>query len=273
VQYSIGSDHTQSLALQRQSAKVDTRLLASDLKHSVLNVLDSNQPKPLAYTPYGHRPSGNDMLSLLGFNGERPDPVTGWYLLGNGFRAYSPVLMRFICPDSANFSPFGKGGLNAYAYCVGDPVNRSDPTGHFGKWFRQLVNRMTRRQSRLRANPSNDVSVQTPARVATPEGRKVLATQLPQLSENAVARPIENMPERALPVPPTPSGNSTTITTTPNRAPSVTVETLISERAFEVRRHREILAHNPNMSYAWRNAQEVYHDNTMNTLREQFINL
>ncbi|WP_147458691.1 RHS repeat-associated core domain-containing protein, partial [Pseudomonas savastanoi] len=37
-------------------------------------------------------------------------------------------LMRFNSPDS--LSPFGKGGMNAYAYCAGDPVNRSDPTGH-----------------------------------------------------------------------------------------------------------------------------------------------
>ncbi|RMU75656.1 hypothetical protein ALP24_200133 [Pseudomonas syringae pv. aptata] len=36
--------------------------------------------------------------------------------------------MRFNSPDS--MSPFGKGGMNAYAYCAGDPVNRSDPTGH-----------------------------------------------------------------------------------------------------------------------------------------------
>ncbi|WKV84490.1 hypothetical protein LJJ44_26730 [Pseudomonas sp. B24_DOA] len=27
-------------------------------------------------------------------------------------------------------SPFGAGGLNAYSYCLGDPVNRVDPTGH-----------------------------------------------------------------------------------------------------------------------------------------------
>ncbi|ORC43846.1 hypothetical protein BZK31_28960, partial [Pseudomonas floridensis] len=33
----------------------------------------------------------------------------------------------FNSPDS--LSPFGKGGLNAYAYCLGDPVNRKDPTG------------------------------------------------------------------------------------------------------------------------------------------------
>ncbi|MEE4636302.1 RHS repeat-associated core domain-containing protein [Pseudomonas alliivorans] len=36
--------------------------------------------------------------------------------------------MRFNQPD--NLSPFGRGGLNAYAYCLGDPVNRGDPSGH-----------------------------------------------------------------------------------------------------------------------------------------------
>ncbi|KPX28444.1 Uncharacterized protein ALO77_03892 [Pseudomonas coronafaciens pv. garcae] len=68
---------------------------------------------------------------LPGFNGELLDSITGHYLLGNGYRAYNPVLMRFNSPDS--LSPFGKGGLNAYAYCGGDPVNQSDPTGHIVK--------------------------------------------------------------------------------------------------------------------------------------------
>lgn len=44
------------------------------------------------------------------------------------YQAYSPVLMRFHSPD--NMSPFDKGGLNAYAYCAGDPVNFNDPAGH-----------------------------------------------------------------------------------------------------------------------------------------------
>lgn len=35
--------------------------------------------------------------------------------------------MRFNGPD--RLSPFGKGGLNSYAYCAGDPVNRIDPAG------------------------------------------------------------------------------------------------------------------------------------------------
>ena len=38
--------------------------------------------------------------------------------------------MRFNTPDSHRFSPFGKGGPNAYVYCAGDPVNHVDPTGH-----------------------------------------------------------------------------------------------------------------------------------------------
>jgi hypothetical protein len=35
--------------------------------------------------------------------------------------------MRFHAPDT--LSPFGKGGINAYMYCAGDPVNHSDPSG------------------------------------------------------------------------------------------------------------------------------------------------
>jgi RHS repeat-associated protein len=66
---------------------------------------------------------------LAGFNGQRPDPVSGHSHLGNGYRAYTPVLGRFTAPDS--MSPFGAGGINPYAYCIGDPVNRADPSGHF----------------------------------------------------------------------------------------------------------------------------------------------
>ncbi|WP_163014306.1 RHS repeat-associated core domain-containing protein, partial [Pseudomonas viridiflava] len=98
---------------------VDSLLTAADQQHSVLSVLSAGQQQAIAYSPHGHRAPLNH---LPGFNGEQPDPVTGHYLLGNGYRAYNPVLMRFNSPDS--LSPFGKGGLNAYAYCAGDPVNR-----------------------------------------------------------------------------------------------------------------------------------------------------
>jgi RHS repeat-associated protein len=114
---------------QRQSEALDTTLLATDQQRSVLHTLKMNHPRrSFTYSPYGHRHTESGLLSLLGFNGERPDPVTGHYFLGNGYRAFNPVLMRFNSPDS--LSPFGEGGLNAYAYCLGDPVNQADPTGH-----------------------------------------------------------------------------------------------------------------------------------------------
>ncbi len=65
---------------------------------------------------------------FLGFNGALIDPVTGMYMLGNGYRQYNPRIKRFLAPDS--LSPFGQAGINMYAYCHGDPVNKFDPTGH-----------------------------------------------------------------------------------------------------------------------------------------------
>lgn len=85
-------------------------------------------------------------ITHLGFNGELCEPLTGHYLLGNGYRAYNPILMRFNSPDS--LSPFAEGGINAYTYCQGDPLNKLDPTGHIriakgvGKFFRKVSDRV-----------------------------------------------------------------------------------------------------------------------------------
>ncbi|MEX5688830.1 MULTISPECIES: RHS repeat-associated core domain-containing protein [Pseudomonas] len=130
IQRSIMQHEDQLLAQQqRQTGTLEVSLLATDQQRSVLSVPDASGPRPIAHTPYGHRPLASGLLSLLGFNGEQPDPVTGCYLLGNGYRAFNPVLMRFNSPDS--WSPFGMGGLNAYAYCGGEPILRRDSTGHF----------------------------------------------------------------------------------------------------------------------------------------------
>lgn len=65
----------------------------------------------------------------LGYTGAFQDAITGGYPLGHGYRHYLPALMRFNAPD--DWSPFGAGGINPYAYCAGDPVNHVDPSGHF----------------------------------------------------------------------------------------------------------------------------------------------
>lgn len=109
-------------------------LLATDRQTSVLHSINPAQRQPQVYSPYGFRSADNGLLSVMGFNGERPDPVTGHYLLGQGHRAYNPVLMRFNSPDT--LSPFGKGGINAYAYCANNPVTRIDPTGK--SWITEI---------------------------------------------------------------------------------------------------------------------------------------
>lgn len=99
-------------------------LLASGFQRSVLQEVSPDGSRSIAYSAYGH----SDEPGELGFNGERTDPVTGHYLLGNGYRAFNPVLMRFNSPDS--WSPFGRGGINSYAYCSNNPVMNADPSGH-----------------------------------------------------------------------------------------------------------------------------------------------
>ncbi|XXG98285.1 DNA replication protein psf2 [Hypoxylon texense] len=111
----------------QKDGKTQTQLWASDSHQSVLSWFDTAKPTEVnhqTYTPYGF----NAGSSAVGFNGQWRDPVTGWYHLGNGYRVYNPALMRFHSPDQ--WSPFASREPNAYAYCLGDPVNRVDPTGH-----------------------------------------------------------------------------------------------------------------------------------------------
>ncbi|WP_080419805.1 RHS repeat domain-containing protein [Burkholderia ubonensis] len=85
----------------------------------------------VSYTAHGA--DDGEASSLIGYAGESRDAISGCYLPGS-YRPYDPELMMFLAPDSE--SPFGSGGLNRYAYCAGDPVNRIDPDGHsFWKWL------------------------------------------------------------------------------------------------------------------------------------------
>ncbi|POP74451.1 RHS repeat-associated core domain-containing protein [Pseudomonas syringae] len=121
--------------LSAENNQRDGVLLATDQQQSVIVA----QGSAFAYTPYGHRHPSAGPVSLPGYAGQRVDPVTGHYLLGNGYRAFNPVLMRFNSPDS--LSPFGEGGVNAYGYCEGDPVNRADPGGHWPTFLLKILKR------------------------------------------------------------------------------------------------------------------------------------
>lgn len=108
---------------------VSTQLLMTDLLKSPLAARYVSDTISVAYSPYGYRPIPAG-FTKIGFTGQLLEPKQGNYLLGNGHRAYSPVLMRFLSSD--RISPFGKGGINSYAYCNGDPINRHDRSGSMG---------------------------------------------------------------------------------------------------------------------------------------------
>ena len=109
-----------------------TWLFACDAHQTPLAEFGSAALNRVAHTPYGTHSAGGPLATRMGFNGQIREPL-GCYSLGNGHRVYNPVLRRFHSPD--RLSPFGKGGVNPYAYCQGDPLNYTDPSGQFIQWL------------------------------------------------------------------------------------------------------------------------------------------
>lgn len=122
----IGTRHilwSQAIAMVQLEQAKAAKVLQVDQTNSVLGI----PPKSMAYSPYGQFEVSNS-TALVAFNGQRLDLLIDGYALGNGYRIYRPNLRRFCSPDT--FSPFSNGGLNAYSYCEGDPINNTDPSGH-----------------------------------------------------------------------------------------------------------------------------------------------
>jgi RHS repeat-associated protein len=118
------------LGLQSSNDSDGSRLLLTDMSNSVLGESTQDALCEARYSAYGDNGKedpGNTLYGLLAFNGEARERALGWYLLGRGYRAYNPHLMRFHSPDSM---PPEIAGINPYQYCLGDPVNWRDPSGH-----------------------------------------------------------------------------------------------------------------------------------------------
>lgn len=209
IQLTILRHEAQPLAQRLNIANVaETTLLATDQQRSVLQTLTATDTRRLVYTAYGHQPAESGLSSLLGFNGERPDPITGHYLLGQGNRAFNPVLMRFNSPDE--FSPFGDGGINPYAYCGGDPVNRYDPSGNIPS----PINALTLRKSVIVRKPA----IVRKSVIAGPSVKKTAGGQ------EKLFRPWEENPQQ---------GSFTS--SSPTRRPTAEIPTPAPEESRPVR--------------------------------------
>ncbi len=104
-----------------------SKIYGTDQKFSVVTVTDDKSTTNTIYGPFG---TSADNTTRTGYNGELKDTKDpDMYPLGNGTRSYFPGIPGFLAQDS--FSPFLGGGFNPYMYCNGNPINASDPTGHF----------------------------------------------------------------------------------------------------------------------------------------------
>src|SRR5207249_2778814 len=65
-------------------------------------------------------------LTATGWRGRRVDETGLIYL---GARMYDPTSGRFLSPDPLGHS----ASLDLFSFCSGDPLNKFDPDGRFGK--------------------------------------------------------------------------------------------------------------------------------------------
>ena len=95
----------------------------------------STKKAEYAYDAYGNcavliDEGGLASLNPFRYRGYYFDSETGLYYLNA--RYYDPRIGRFLSPDGLTYlDPSAAVGMNLYAYCQCDPVNKVDQTGHF----------------------------------------------------------------------------------------------------------------------------------------------
>jgi RHS repeat-associated protein len=83
------------------------------------------------YLPYGQeRWTSGATPTDFTFTGQRNE--AGFGLMDYNARYYSPVLGRFISPDTIVPNPANPQKFNRYAYAYNNPVRYNDPSGHCG---------------------------------------------------------------------------------------------------------------------------------------------
>lgn len=152
-------------------------LLIADLAKSIYK-LPAEQWQ--AYTCFG-LPSVVT-LAKISFNAQKFE--LGFYSLGNGYRCYSPSLLRFFSPDK--FSPFKEGGFNAYAYCSAEPTNRQDDAGTMWSSIKSLLT--------SKALKTTDELLEVVVLPRNPKGLDFLFQHEPDIAKNI----IKNLDSRSL---------------------------------------------------------------------------
>lgn len=137
-------------------AQTTAALLQTLVPNTVIAAWGAECTHVQIYTPYGFS-RVDTMLTSAAYAGAWRDSASGNYSLGAGRRFMSPVLQRFLSPD--DFSPFGSGGVNAYAYCEGDPINNFDPSGRAKEQIRMASASLRKKQVDVIFNPKEHPNI------------------------------------------------------------------------------------------------------------------
>ena len=99
---------------------------------SVVTDVSGNKMEELAYYPFGGQRQGVGTASVSHtYTGQELDGETGLY--NYNARIYDPDLGRFMTPDSIVPDPSNPQSLNRYSYVLNNPMNYTDPTGHWSR--------------------------------------------------------------------------------------------------------------------------------------------
>ena len=125
VDYSSNGGSTFTTYYYLRNAQNDIVKIIDGSGNTVVQYTYDSWGKPISVT--------GTLASTLGVNqpfryrGYVYDAETGWYYLQS--RYYDPSIGRFISADVYLSTGQGVLGHNAFAYCLNNPVNMSDPTG------------------------------------------------------------------------------------------------------------------------------------------------
>jgi RHS repeat-associated protein len=85
------------------------------------------------YAPFGsQRAYTGTNTSDYKYTDQELDAENGLY--NYNARLYDPFIGRFISPDTIVPDPYNPQSLNRYTYCLNNPLNYTDPSGHFWEW-------------------------------------------------------------------------------------------------------------------------------------------
>jgi RHS repeat-associated protein len=96
-----------------------------------MSASDGTAISSISYFPFGLTRNGS-VNTTKEFTGQRLDS-TGLYYYNA--RYYDPQIGRFISPDSTGQDLNNPQTFNRYSYCLNNPLNRTDPSGHQSVWM------------------------------------------------------------------------------------------------------------------------------------------